>query len=665
MVFRHKIISIVLMLACSLVANAQYNVNRLLTSGRIALHYEDYVLSIQYFNQAINQKPYLWEPWQLRAIAKYYLDDWQGSESDVTQAIERNPYVTTLYDLRGITYIKQKKYSEAIGDYTIAIKQDPANKGYWCNRAACYMEKGALDTAIVELDVIIDKWKKYAPPYLMKAEAYLLKKDTAQAAMWLDKTLGVESYNAEAWRLKGTLALQQEKWMLADSCLTRALHYKPKNVGCYINRALARLRIYNLRGAMSDYDTALEHDPNNFLAHYNRGLLRQQVGDDNRAIEDFNYVLSLEPGNIMALFNRATLLDRTGDLRGAIRDYSIVIKQFPNFWTGLHYRAACYRRLGMTAKAEQDEFRILKAQMNKHQGIQNRWSKSKLNAMRKLSDIDPEKYNQIVVDDDDEKEHEYDSAYRGKVQNRHASDNYQPYLALTMAQRRDDDLSYYMPYDKHTNAIADEAARLTNHSLLLAIRLGNVGEGTGMDTFAAVDSLTSMIQRERDTERAMMLTMQRAVAYSSALNYHDAINDINKLITADGSNQISDDMRYVAQLQKAVCNAMMAEYEKDSSPANSALRVADVRDALEGLLAKEPDNAVVLYCYGTYCARREDYTKAIRLLSQAIKYEPRMPYAYYNRGIAHMKSGNMVEARRDFSKAGELGLYSSYSLMKK
>ena len=36
---------------------AQFNTDRLLTIGRSALYYEDYVLSIQYFNQAINAKP--------------------------------------------------------------------------------------------------------------------------------------------------------------------------------------------------------------------------------------------------------------------------------------------------------------------------------------------------------------------------------------------------------------------------------------------------------------------------------------------------------------------------------------------------------------------------------------------------------------------------------
>ena len=38
---------------------AQYNIDRLVMIGRSALYYEDYVISIQYFNQAISAKPYL------------------------------------------------------------------------------------------------------------------------------------------------------------------------------------------------------------------------------------------------------------------------------------------------------------------------------------------------------------------------------------------------------------------------------------------------------------------------------------------------------------------------------------------------------------------------------------------------------------------------------
>lgn len=47
------------------------------------------VLSIQYFNQVINAKPYLYEPYFFRGLAKINLDDFQGAEADCDAAIDR------------------------------------------------------------------------------------------------------------------------------------------------------------------------------------------------------------------------------------------------------------------------------------------------------------------------------------------------------------------------------------------------------------------------------------------------------------------------------------------------------------------------------------------------------------------------------------------------
>ena len=87
-------------LSSVLMLKAQFNTDRLMLTGRSALYYEDYVLSIQYFNQVINAKPYLYEPWFFRGVAKFYLDDFVGAETDVTKAISLNPYISNMYDLR-------------------------------------------------------------------------------------------------------------------------------------------------------------------------------------------------------------------------------------------------------------------------------------------------------------------------------------------------------------------------------------------------------------------------------------------------------------------------------------------------------------------------------------------------------------------------------------
>ena len=54
---------------------AQIDAEQVINIGRNVLSMEDYMLSIQYFNQAIKAKPYLSEPYFLRAYAKLSLED--------------------------------------------------------------------------------------------------------------------------------------------------------------------------------------------------------------------------------------------------------------------------------------------------------------------------------------------------------------------------------------------------------------------------------------------------------------------------------------------------------------------------------------------------------------------------------------------------------------
>ena len=90
-----KRILTVLLLFPTLVC-AQINTDRVMTIARNALYFEDYVLSIQYFNQVINAKPYLYEPYFFRALAKLNLEDFQGAEADCDAAIQRNPFVVLI-----------------------------------------------------------------------------------------------------------------------------------------------------------------------------------------------------------------------------------------------------------------------------------------------------------------------------------------------------------------------------------------------------------------------------------------------------------------------------------------------------------------------------------------------------------------------------------------
>ena len=648
-------IIIVILALLPLTLSAQFNVDRLIMSGRSALYYEDYVLAIQHFNRAISSKPYVYEAWYYRGVAKYYLDDFAGAESDCTEAINLNPYVTGIYELRGLCRIREKKYEEAIADYDRALKDDPSGQNYWFNRMLCRIELKDYDRAQLELDTIIQKWNKYARAYSVKAGVCLIQNDTTAAAKWLDRAVELDPYDWESWLTRANISMARQNWKEADEQLGKVIHLKPKMVACYVNRALVRLNINNLRGAMGDYDMALELDPDNFLAHYNRGLLRVQVGDDNRAIDDFDYVISLEPENIMAIYNRALLRHKTGDLRGAIKDYTKILEQFPNFWTGLYRRADCYRRLGMTSQAELDEFKVFKAQMDKHIGIQPRWTKNQARLTRKKSEIDFDKYNQIVVEDEEKTvEHEYESAYRGKVQNRKFEIDYMPMYHLSL-MRYNNILKAYQLFDKSVERFNQKSKPL--HVIYVNCNPSSLTVEQSRQAFALTDSLTALIWKSKKDEETKKLLLQRAVANTVVQNYGEAIDDLNTFVSIDPDDPL-------AFWQRGVCQAMTNEVSATKGidfQIRSASAMTDFNRAIE----LDDQNAYVYYDRGNLYFAQADYAKAIEDYNRAIDLNKNLAEAYFNRGLALIHSDKRKEGIADLSKAGELGLYSAYSMIKK
>ncbi len=629
---------------------AQFNTDRLLMIGRSSLYYEDYVLSIQYFNQAISQKPWLYEPWFYRGVAKFYLDDYRGAESDCSEAIERNPYVVSAYELRGLCRINQKKYTAAISDYNRALKYNPENQGLWHNRALCLIQEKDFDLAMRQLDSMIVRWPNYARTYSMQAEVYLLQKDTVKAVEALDKSLEVDPYDGGIWAERAMVSLSQKEWREGERYLTESIRLLPKHAANYINRAMARYNQNNLRGAMADYDTALDMDPNNFLGHYNRGLLRAQVGDDNRGIEDFDFVLKLEPNNLMALFNRALLLEQTGNLQSAIRDYSKVIEEFPNFWFGLEHRAACYRRLGNARQAELDEFRILKAQMDKRYGKQPRLSQKQ---MRRRSDEDLEKYNQLVVADEQEMEHEYKSGYRGKVQNRKAELVWQPMYGLTFI-RPQSEIRKEEAYERTVEAFNQKSHGRT---VYLSSDQTTIGEVVMKQMFQYIDSLSTVIANSKSTEEVKTQLFLRAIAYSTIQNFENASDDLSIIMQIDSTSSL-------AFWQRAVCQAKMNAFHA-SQGTDTDLQSANVVGNLSDAIKLVPKNPYLYYNRGNYYAQRNDYQSAIEDYNRSIELEKNLAEAWYNRGIAKIFAKDTIQGISDLSKAGELGIYQAYSVIKK
>ena len=645
-------------------AVAQLNTERVMLIGRNALYFEDYVLSIQYFNRVIEAKPYLHEPYFYRGLAKFYLDDYKGAGEDISRAIERNPYVSRFYQLRGMCRAKCDSTALAVADFRMAIKYDSQNPQLWQNLAAVLMQGGEWSSAAVVTDSLLLFSPRYTTAYLMRAHIAVKQEDTLTAVRLADAAVATDSYSCDAYEVRAMVHTQYARYAEAEADYTRAIELLPARAGNYINRALARYHLNNLRGAMEDYDTALRIEPSSFVGHYNRGLLRMQLGDDNKAIEDFDFVLGVDVDNTMARFNRALLLDETGDTEGAIADYSRVLADYPNFEYGYRCRAAALRRVGDVRAAEKDEAWLLEraaaiqtGQLASQQGDTDADDKT-----RKRSDRNVANYNKMIAAD--ELECDYSTEYRGRVQNRNTAVELEPLFALTYYEDEQElrQSAYYAPVAAlHGNVVFPAKLLLTNRERALAAH----------EVERHFKSIGNLSKKVADEPQNVMPLLARAIDFYLVQDLSSALADLNE------AEKLGGDNAWVLYLLRAVvrCRILESEQinrEKDAAQlprrGSNALPDIDYRLAksdLDALLSLMPDFAYGYFNRANVYVKLSDFKSAVVDYTAAIELDDKLAEAYYNRGLARIYLGNVQEGVADLSKAGELGIYAAYNVIKR
>lgn len=641
--------------------NAQINTERVMLMGRNALYYEDYVLSIQRFNMVISAKPYLAEPYFYRGLAKFYLEDYSGAEEDCTSAIERNPFLPDNYRLRGLCRVNLKKYDEAIADYRKLLDIEPKDEGGLHNMVLCHLRLKEYDEAIKGIDQMIRFWPKNSQLYAFKAQAYFAQKDTVAAVACVDKALEVNPYDGKAWNMRAMVLASKSEYKEAEEALNKTILQEPKMPDHYVNRALARYYQRNLRGAMNDYDIAIELDSSNYVGHFNRGLLRAQVGDDNRAIEDFNFVLKREPDNMIALFNRAMMLDNTGDYKGAIRDIDSVIAEYPDFLTGYQFRAEVRRKIGDRNGAERDEFKVMKAQMERRYGNQKPADSKRT---RKKNERNIEDYDKLIEEDNTEEEAPiYASEYRGKVQNRKTELEPEPLMVL----------SYYSANKELRRRVYDSDLERLNRlnvfsqDLLLTTHEEVLTEARVARHFASIKDLTDRIERQPSNS---LLFLARSMDYYMVQDFEKALSDINNSIEMDSTlalayyvrSQIIVKNHEVRNAEnKAATEHQLSKWEQEGLQLSLQKALNDCDKALK----LRPDMSGCYYNKGNIYLMLRMWDVAIKEYTNAIEHNVDFAEAYYNRGIAHILSGDYTTGVADLSVAGEKGLYKAYNLIKR
>lgn len=641
---------------------AQLNTDRITAIGRNALYFEDYVLSIQYFNQVIHLKPYLAEPYFYRSIAKIQLEDYQGALKDCNAAIERNPFSPGCYYTRGYIYRQLNRLEEAEADYTEALHFSPENRTYMLLRADTRAQMKHYDAALEDIEQMLRREPQSASVWSEKGHIAIQKKDTLLALDAFEQAASYDKSNPAVWSALGVTNLMLDREDEAYVQLSQAINLGSKWAGDYINRGVIHYRRHNYRGALSDYDQAVKIAPRDADCYYNRGVMRQEVGDYNNALEDLNTAISLAPERTEMRYQRAVVEMQLKQWKAVVTDMDAMIARYPYFLPA-YYLAA-------QAKAQQGDQKAAYQYRQKAQELESRKDEiqaqqaAQPNTDMMIAEAQPQKkdhrkefststaQNQTELPEEEQK---YDSQTRGTVQKRHQDIVNEPNMVLSYYSQ---DLSlrrtnYYHPLVEQLNnrSILPAPMRLTSQEIALTAEMVDFH-------FAEITRLSKQIDEMPSAE----LFLARAIEFAIVQDYTSAIDDCTRALTITDN---ASPLNVILTFCRANWRYRLLEYQRATGETESTVNMdfdIMLRD-YDQVLRLQPDFVFALYNKANILCAQHEWKDAIDYYTQAIRLDNDFAEAYFNRGLTYVYTGENEKGLADLSKAGELGIYQAYNMI--
>jgi len=675
-------------------AVAQINTERMMAIGQNALYFDDYVLSIQYFNQVIKAKPYMAEPYFYRAAAKLYLDDTAGAEEDCTKALECNPFISRAYLCRSYARMRMGKYLEAVADCDKGLEFDVENQTLMLNKGLSYTYAKKYPEALASLNDLITRFPSFVNGYMSRGQLHIEKGDTLLAVDDFSRVISIDRFYAPARAGRGWIYLAMGNYANALPDLDEAIRLEPENPAYFMNRGLTRYNMNNLRGTLDDFDRSISLDPNSKLAYFNRGLIRTQVGDLNRAIEDFDKVIFLEPENFMAIYNRALLKEDVGEYQGAVADLTVIINAYPKFTPAYYQRSEIRKKLGDAKGADRDYFAAwniddkLKQERANKKNVASGTTPSEVDSTD-AKKKDMTKYNKVIVAETTSSSiNKYQNPMRGRVQDKNIEVEMEDLFFITYYENsRPGPVRRVMDYSKYLDEL-NESGIKSSQKMLISNQEQSLSTEQADFHFHSIDDYSGLIGQTPDVAS---LFLARSVEFALVQDLASAIDDLSRAL------QLNDKM-VLAYFERASLRfkKLNVEYDNRESldePASASTNdtkkkgTKDSKNTKSGsyslgekafgmdyeLVMRDFDKVLALdpgFIYAYYnranirCVQR-DYRNAIVDYTKALEINPEFADAWFNRGLAQINLGDREHGLSDLRMAGQLGLYKAYNIIKR
>ena len=622
---------------------SQRNVDLMIFQTQQMLVNGDYINAIKLANEIVLVRPYLYEPFFLRGVSKFYLEDYYGALTDLNEAIKLKENSTRAYHYRALTKERMSDFDGALSDFKQALYQNPNDADILINRAITYLYLEQYYNAISDCNRAIFLDPKMQRAFLIRGAAKTGLDDFIAALNDYNQAIKLNRFDANAYLRRGMVRyeLMDLDGALAD--FNEAISINDQNTYAYFSRAIVNAELNNLEAALDDLNFILKIEPNNSLTYFRRAIIYSDMGEIDKAIEDYSRVADINPNNLMVFFNRGNLYLQKKKYKNAVADYTNAINIYPDFSDAYGNRAIAKSQLNDTkgATADYDKARELEKE---HYAKTHNQLVEEEEKIRSLIDFKAEFFQS-------EKDKE-------KLQNKEIDIDLLKEYSILWSE------------NSNPNDHFDFSLKQLGDSIELPIKAAiDIDPISEQEIRESIDSLNAVITHSPNNIAARF---KRANLYGNLKNYHDAILDYNHIIKIDPEFGPAYLNRGVLQSQLIVLfdafnNSQNNDFNPDDQPDynEDIASIENVKADFEKAGELLPDLPYAFFNLGNiYCAEQK-YNEGFALYDKVIEINPNMGEAFFNKGITMIFLSDTDNGCEYISKAGELGIKNAYSVLKR
>ena len=635
-------------------ALAQYDKDVFMWRGRQALSEGRYAQAIENFNVLARLDTTDYWSFFYRGIAKYNLGDLRGAQTDFNTSVRLNPVFTNGFHYRAITESRFGDYDAAFRDFGRAIELRPGQIGVYFSRGVAYFLAQRFEEAVADFDYYIKKEPKDPSAYLNRGACHLFLSDTTRALEDYNRAIRIDRFEPEGFVRRARVYADLKRYDEALEDLDRAIELDGENTFAYFNRALIYYEQKRYNDAMADLDTVLDHEPGNALTLYNRSLIYAQVGAFEEALADMDRVININPGNVLAHYNRAAIFVEMGRWQDALEDYNKSIELYPDFAKAYLNRSYVENMLGRTRESRAD-----------YQTAQQKVRDYRARGGEAALADTTRQYNSLLALDADFAKKDFDDEL---LQHRDIDIRLRPLYRFSLAREKEDrNVALSRQYE---NALIDRFI----DAAPTPITLGNT-ESVGTDNYLFTANaeeyfVKGLQELQRKQFNSALSWFDRAVGAAENdgdrdryARYYKAFYLMNRgVLKAEMIDFIASLEGNVQTLSMDSDGAARARVsDRVARTYDYSEAIADIQEALSIL----PDIPYLYFDLGNLECLSSRFVEALENYDMAIRLYPNMGDAYYNRGLVLIYLKDKEKGCIDLSRAGELGVADSYSVISK